>query len=166
MQAFIKGAMMKHLLTSIFWGCLISAIGFGALYVFGQVVVLDCSRAVGRPVTCLKESRFMGIVTVGEEGLGEVTGAYVEENCDDDGCTYRVVLNTSRGSKPLTMYRSSGHRDKQSVADQINTYISAGAEDDLHIQVSSGFFGFLFPLALIVAGPVVTVGRILRGPRG
>jgi hypothetical protein len=154
---------MKHLLTSIFWGCLISAIGFLTLYLFGQVVLLDCSRAPGRPVTCMKESRFLGVLTVGEEGLGEVTGAYVEEDCDDDGCTYRVVLNTSRGSKPLTMYRSSGYRDKQSVADQINAFIGSRTEDTLHIQVNSGFVGFLLPLILIVAGPVLTVGRIVRG---
>jgi hypothetical protein len=155
---------MKHLLTSIFWGCLISGMGFVALYIFGQVVILDCSRVVGRPATCMKESRFLGVLTVGQQGMGEVDGAYVEEDCDDDGCTYRVVLNTSRGSRPLTSYRSSGYRDKQSVAEQINTFVNSGSEEALHITVSAGLLGILFPLALVVAGPIVMVRRIVRGP--
>jgi hypothetical protein len=97
--------------------------------------------------------------------MGEVRGASVEESCDDDGCTYRVVVQTSRGAKALTSYRSSGYRSKQEVADKINRFVNSPAEQTLNLKVSSGLLGILLPLIFIAAGPVLTVNRILKGPR-
>lgn len=156
---------MRHMLSSIFWGFFVSALGLVFLYFFGQIVTLDCSRAEGRPVTCVKESRFLGVLDLGEEGMGEVRGAFVDESCDDEGCTFRVVLETSRGTKPLTSYRSSGYRDKQEVADKINQFVNTPAEQALNLKVSAGFLGILIPLIFVGVGPVITVRRILRGPR-
>lgn len=156
---------MRHFLSSIFWGFFVSAMGFGALYLFGQVVTLECSRAAGRPATCVKESRLLGLLDMGEEGMGEVRGASVEESCDDEGCTYRVVVQTSRGAKPLTSYRSSGYRDKQEVADKINRFVSSPAERTLNLKVSTGLLGIMLPLIFIAAGPLLTVNRIVKGPR-
>lgn len=87
----------------------------------------------------------------------------MRESCDDDGCTYRVELDSARGSMGLTSYYSSGYRSKEALAEQINAYIADPQKQTLELSTGSGFLGILIPVIFILAGPFVTFAKLMRG---
>lgn len=152
---------MRQTLSAIGLGIFISGLGLIALYLFGRTTDLTCTRLDEGTYTCRTETSFYHLLTLDSSGIRDLTGAGVDESCDDDDCTYRVLLQTSRGPKPLTSYYSSGYREKERIANQIIASLQEG-RPSFELSVGPGFVGTLVPLLFILMGPIMVYAR-LRG---
>lgn len=155
-QTLIEHFELPHLFLSIIF------VGLGLLfsYLLGIVTTLECSRLESAQ-TCNLERSWMGLVKLTDRPLRQVHSAWVEESCDDDGCTYRVVLETDQGQLPLGTAYSSGSASKQDKADQVNAFVENASITQVKVQDGGGLW-MLFPLIFIAVG-LVMVARPLIG---
>jgi len=123
----------------------------GLVYSFAQVTTLTCERVKDR-VDCAVQSRLLGLVTLRERAVQDVTGAQVAESCDEDGCTYRVELLTRAGMTPLTSFYTSGSAVKSRIAREVNAFVRDATLTPL--QVRDHFDPTILVLpALFIVGP-------------
>ncbi len=134
-------------------------------YWMGRVSHLNCVRTDTAAPQCSLRISWLNLFTIQEDGLQELQGAYAQQNCDGDGCTYRVVLTTSAGDKPLTSAYSSGSKSKEQTAQQINQFIADPTQPTLTVKAGGGLI-MLVPFSLLGMGAflfVCSVTRLFRG---
>ncbi|TVQ24560.1 MAG: hypothetical protein EA367_01510 [Leptolyngbya sp. DLM2.Bin15] len=134
----------------------------GAFTLFGllpalliaEVATLECHRTA-QPPSCelsraglLKNDRHLIL-------LDHFQGVEVQESRSDDSSTYRVVLLTSEGDRPLTGYYSSGYAGKARQARQIDAFLTDLSQTQLVIQQDSRWLGYLFTLIFSGSGLLV-----------
>ena len=151
--------MLTDKIKSMLYGILIAGVGWVIIYVFGQVSMLQCARPESSQVVCVKQVTLLGLMPMREETIMDVQGAWIDESCDDDGCTYRVVLDTGQGDVPLTVYYSSGWRSKQETAAQINAYVGGGGGGELEVREGIGIVAALFGGIFMIVGAGVAIVR-------
>jgi hypothetical protein len=151
--------MLTKKIKSMLFGFLIAGIGWLVIVIFGQVSTLQCAHTETSQVACIKQVTLLGLMPIREEMVRDVRGAWVAESCDDDGCTYRVVLNTGEGDVPLTVYYSSGWRSKQETVTQINEYISRRGDEPLEIREGIGIVAALLGGILMIVGAGIAIVR-------
>ena len=144
-------------------GLLFVLIGLIMLAVLGQQTELRCARLETNRVDCSRTSRWMGLLAVGEKALGNVTGAWVDRRCDEDGCTYAVRFDTDRGEVGLVSYYSSGQKAKQRTADEVNAFLRDAARPSLLIRRGPDALGIAAALTFGLAGGVVFAGAWQKG---
>jgi hypothetical protein len=137
---------IMYALSVIFVG-----VGLLVLYLVGQTATLKCIRAGETQSQCTLTTTWMKLSRLKEVTFSPLVSATTEESCDDDGCTYRVLLLSSTGSLPLTSVYSSGYESKQKIADQINAYVQNTDQKSLEIETNSGFW-IIAPFVFIVIG--------------
>lgn len=134
-----------HLILSvIFVGA-----GLFFLYLLGQQTTLICMRTDAME-QCAMHTSWMNLVQLNSRTIEGIRSAWVEEQCDEDGCTYRVVMRTDQGEIPLGRAFSSGEAPKQQKAEQINAFAS---QQNHALKVSEGGgWWILLPLAFVIVG--------------
>jgi hypothetical protein len=153
--------MCARRVKGLVFGLIFVVIGLVVVFFFARVTELECSRPEPSTVQCVKESKWLGVVSMSKETIHNVRGAEVDESCDDDGCTYRVRVIADRGSVPLTEYYSSGWGAKEKTADQINTYVARGGNEALTVSDGSVILGVLIGGVFAVAGLIAAVAGVL-----
>lgn len=156
---------ISRLVSAVLFGAVFTACGCLMSFIFGQQTTLNCTRVESTQIECSKQSKWVGLVPLGEESIQNLEGARVDENCDEDGCTYRVELNTADGIVPLTSFYSSGSKSKQKTADRINAFVRNSSESSLAVEGGAGLLGILFPLIFVLAGPLIVVSGLFRAIR-
>lgn len=102
----------------------VGLVALGFFLAVAQTAQLDCQRdRPGGPVNCTKETRFLGVVPVGQERIEDVRLAQVEEASDEDGTSYRVTLNARGGPVPLTNAFTPSYSRKYEMVRAINAFI-------------------------------------------
>lgn len=130
-------------------------VGLLFLYLLGQQTTLICTRTDDLEQCTLRTS-WLNLVQLNHRAVEGIRSAWVEEQCDDDGCTYRVVMRTEQGEIPLGQAFSSGKASKQKKADQINAFASQQRND---VKVSEGGGGWsLIPVIFVILG----IGLVFR----
>jgi hypothetical protein len=155
-----------RVVSAVFFGFIFSACGCLFSFIFGQDTTLTCQRVETTQVECLKESKWLGQVSMSEASIQGLEGAWVAESCDEDGCTYRVEMDTADGRVPLTSYYSSGARSKHETADRINAFLRNPAEGSLTVKSGAGLLGLLLPFVFVAVGPIVAFSGLVRAIRG
>lgn len=132
-------------------------VGAGLLftYLFGQQTTLTCTR-LNTLEQCTLQTSWMNLVPLHHRSIEGIRSASVEESCDEDGCTYRVLIRTERDEIPLGQAFSSGMAPKQRKADQINAFASQ-QKNELKVSEGGGWW-VLFPLIFVIIG----IGIIYR----
>jgi len=144
---------MKADLKSILFGLVFIVLGIFFMFIFGQVTDLSCSKTAAGRTQCVKGVKFLGVIPLSSSEFRDVYRAEVEESCDDDGCSYRVVLTSMDGERPLTSYYTSGWDSKQELAGQINAFIGSNMNGGtLSLQESSGLWASLLSLIFLLVG--------------
>jgi len=141
------------------FGLVFAAMGCLFSFVFGRSVVLDCTRLETPFIQCTKQTLIWGVLPSQMETVDGLQRVWVEESCDE-GCTYRVVLETERRTVPLTNFFTSEKQAKYEVADQINDFLDS-SKLTLHVEDGSGLVGVLLPLIFIGVGFFFFVGSLL-----
>ena len=157
---------MKNRGKSILFGLLFMVVNLVMVFIFGQITELTCTKPESNLVKCTAERQLLGIVTVSTREFVGVNAAGLDSSCDEDGCTYRVILTTNKGQEPLTGYYSSGQNGKLKIVEGINDYAGTQKQTEpLNLQESSGLwaalmsFGFsLFGLYLIIVKGIFAPG--------
>ena len=139
----------------LFFGLMFVVVGLVVMVVFGQVSVLQCTRPEPSQVECVKEVRWLNVVPMRKERIKDLRGARV----DEWNGTYRVVLKTGEGEKPLGGYYSSAERGKEEIAAQINTYVEKIRGDSLEVQEGNGIVGALVGVVFVVTGVGMAIGK-------
>lgn len=144
---------MKTDKKSILIGLMFMIIGIFFMFIFGQTTDLSCAKNDVGKTECTKTVKFLGVVPLSTGEFRDVYRAEVEESCDEDGCSYRVVLMTIDGQRPMTSYYTSDWSGKEQIAAQINTFIGATANrGPFFIQEQSGLWPSLFSMIFVLVG--------------
>ncbi len=122
----------------------VSFCGAGTLVIafLAQVAVLDCYRETDVP-TCEIRRQFLGRnETI---AIGTPQRALVEESTDSEGdSTYRVAVESDRGTYPITTIHSSGSAGKRQHRDQIERFIADSSQTSLVIAIDNRWWAYLF----------------------
>jgi hypothetical protein len=144
--------MCARRIKGLLFGFIFVVAGATVMFFFARVSELECTHPEPSEVMCEKQVKWLGTVTVGKETIRDVRGASVDESCDEDGCTYRVMVRTGEGSMPLTGYYSSGYGVKARTAAQITEYVGRSTEEPLQIREGSVLLGVLIGGIFVLAG--------------
>jgi hypothetical protein len=156
--------IIKSILALAFFGA-----GLFLTFLLGQISTLSCSR-VEDADRCVLSVKWMGLASLKEIRIEGLTGAQVEESCDNDGCTYRVVLVTARQTLPLAAAYSSGKAGKSEIADQVNAFTRDRSIRTLNVKTGGGFW-LIFPCIFLAVGigmaskPLANAFRSIFGGR-
>jgi hypothetical protein len=139
----------------ILFGSVYIACGCLSGFIFGQTITLNCTRSEPNQVQCSQQRRWAGLVPLGEDSIRNLQGAEVEDDCDEDGCMYRVLLKTTDGPAPLTSVYSSGLTPQEETAERINGFVQDREQNSLTVEDNSGLWGILFALIFSSVGLVI-----------
>jgi hypothetical protein len=155
---------IKRLFGLWAFGIVFALFGIAFLYLFGQGTTLICAHVESNRIDCTKQVTWMGRPIKETQHIGQLRGAYVQDNCDEDGCTYRVELRTADGTVPLTSVYSSGLEKKRSTADRINAFVDS-REGTLTLQESASWIAILVSGAFLIVGLAVIILGTLGAAR-
>ena len=155
---------LKNIFAIAFFGAIVTMTGFVLLYNLGHFIELACERTHVVKVSCVKTTKILGVLVVNVQTIERLERAWVREKCDGDGCSYRVILIAAHGNIPLAKYYQSDYIPNEKTANQINTYVNDLTMPSFVIHTNVGIVGILFPLALVIAGPLITISELLSGP--
>lgn len=137
--------MIKSVLALIFVG-----VGLLISFLLGQVSTLTCNR-VEDADRCVLRVNWMGLSPLRETRIEGLQGAQVEESCDEDGCTYRVVLVTTRQTLPFETAYTSDKTDKEATAAQIDAFVKDRQISTLEVSTGGGLW-LIIPVIFIALG--------------
>ena len=157
---------MKNCGKAILIGLAFVGMGLVFVFVFGQITELSCEKPKVNVTQCTLERKFLGILTVSTKEFSDINDAWVESSCDDEGCTYRVMLLTSMGQQPMTGYYSSGESVKVRMAREINQYIQSEDFAPVFMSDKSGMFFALFALIFVLVGLYIIIMKGIIQPLG
>ncbi|MGD8758940.1 MAG: hypothetical protein PVJ07_01660 [Anaerolineales bacterium] len=143
--------LTRFLKSSLVFGLIFVVTGFVIIFFWGRSITVTCNRAPNLRVSCTSESKLLGLFRVDKDVIAGLEAAWVDESCDEDGCTYCVVLTTSRGEvRPDSTYDST-YASKVDLAGRINSFLQGTEEETVAFQFTKGFvltvFGGIFALA-------------------
>jgi hypothetical protein len=115
-------------------------VGFAVVAVLflGAKSTLECSRSGQNQGACVLTQQSFVKTTTKNIPLTQMVAAGVHTSQDSEGDeTYKVVLQTSGGTIPLTSYSSSGYASHQRIADQINTFLADTSIANVEVKQDS-----------------------------
>jgi hypothetical protein len=145
----------------VFIGLVFVVAGSVATFFLARVIELRCTRAEPSEVMCVRESKWLGVIPIGDRTFRDVQEAWVEESCNKDGCSYRVIVRTGEANVPLTDYYSSGYGEAQTMAEQITAYAGQSTKEPLNLREGKIILGVLVGGLFVVVGLGAVVGGIL-----
>lgn len=146
-----EGIFNPEVLIQPVLGLIFLAVGFITLYLVGQVVTLSCERDSANRPDCKLITTWMDVRELQVRPLPQLSSAYVQESCDDEGCTYRVMLRTNFGDLPFTSAYSSGRLSKERNVQQILTYLQDSTQPSLQMREGGGLL-MLVPVTFLILG--------------
>jgi hypothetical protein len=111
---------------------------------------VTCQRVEADLVNCVLTPHVLGLVDLGTEHVDDVRRARLAEDCDE-GCTYRVELDTGNGMEPVSPIWISNYSRQNDIADQINAMLSNPSQQIVEIEDPPGMieWGIAAAAALI-----------------
>jgi nitroreductase len=160
--------MSKSYWPIILLGIIAMAIGLASVLILGSEPTLTCTHTRSTQIECNKQMNLLGMLPIGKRPISNVQRAWlIDKDCHPGGCTYRIELDTTDGSVPLTITSASGPRDPD-AAEQINTFIQSPHEDSLVIKGKVNRFVVWLSGFVVVGGLVFTalsLGTLRRAAR-
>ncbi|MGF1499673.1 MAG: hypothetical protein ACFB8W_23040 [Elainellaceae cyanobacterium] len=160
---------VRSCLGGLLFGPVFIAAGVGVALLIGKQTVLECSRT--EPPTNQGDCALISNGFLGSDSrsflLSEFQGASVAEKRDDEGdMLYRVELQTERGVVPMTEVWSSGRRNKQAIASEINAFLQSSTVAELNVDQDDRMIGLLFGGIFSLAGSGIVLGSLVGLVRG
>lgn len=149
---------------SILAGLLFLFLGLLFFYLMGQIRYLTCARSETGAIQCGMRVTWLDLFPVKNVELGSPRSADVEQDCDDDGCTYRVTLQTATGDVPFTNYESNYSKINK-IADQINRFLQDTSQPALSLK-SGGGPALIPPVIFLGIGIFLFIRSLKRLFRG
>ena len=136
-------------------GAAIGFFGLGLLFFFliGQTSILRCARVENNQVDCTLTTTWMKLRTLRERQIEQLQAAQVETDCDDDGCTYRVLIATTGYELPLSEAYTSDEGEHRALAKKINDFLKDPNQRSLEVETGGGWMTMI-PVLFIAVGVV------------
>ena len=99
----------------------------------------------------------MNVVSLGEDTVPAVSGAWVSSSRSDSKTLYRIELTTDQGDVHLTSYQSDSLYQEEADAARISDFVQAGEgtleiiKEGARLGIVFGAFAVLLGLGLIAA---------------
>lgn len=133
-------------------------------YLTGQINYLDCARSETGPVHCGMRVTWKDLLTVKNLSIEGLRGADLEQDCDDDGCNYKVILDIT--TKKLTFGDYGSQYSKANTAtNQINQFLQDPSQPSLSMRSGDGST-LILPGIFAVGGLGLIIHNLLRLFRG
>ncbi len=132
------------------WIMGVAFLGFAALAVLilGSQSTLTCIRS---DRTCSLEKKSLLKTSSLDIPMEQLQGAQLITVTDSEGSdTYKVALNTTGGSIPLTGYSSSGYNSRRRIVEKINAFLTDASQQRLEVKQDSRIL--LYIIGAIFAG--------------
>jgi hypothetical protein len=140
----MRGYTMKIRLSGLARIVIIVSVAVIVIGIVGQTPMLTCTRdEVDKSVNCIKQTRLLWLIPLGEEAIQGVQGAIVAD-CDScEGGGYRVELLTAQGNIPFNAVYDGTPSGFQSTSDQahrINDFVHGTMNSREVVITDPGFF--------------------------
>lgn len=136
--------------------------GLVVMLFLGQKVTLTCVRSLPPPGFCTLRSANMVSARETIIPIPDLIGAALDVSHGEDGDTYRVLLQTTRGSLPMTGYYSSGLNAKQVTVDKINSFLMYSTMQSLHIKTDDRIWIAIFSGIFAGSGALLLTLAVLK----
>jgi len=136
--------------------------GLAVMLFLGNKVTLTCVRSLPPPGICTLRSANMVHAQEKSFAITELSGASIDVSHGDDGDTYRVVLQTTGGSVPMTSYYSSGTSAKQQAVDQINAFVRYDTQPTLYVKTDDRIWIAIFSGIFAGSGALLLLLAVLK----
>ncbi len=133
-------------------------------FVQGVGVLLECEHTGAGSLTCHKTVQFLGLVPLAHETFENVIGARWDAYCPETTCTYRLILLTEEGEKPLTIGYEAFVNTKSAA--RINAFIVGEKGTTLRLRpvpLLIDWLGFWLALGLFALGLWLLYRPLLSG---
>ena len=77
----------------------------------------------------------------------------METNCDDEGCTYRVLITAPGHTVPLSDTYTSDHDEQRGLVKRINDFLHDPGQTNLEVETGGGWFA-MTPVLFMAVGLV------------
>jgi hypothetical protein len=157
---------IKRTFGGLLFGIIFTAVGIGAMLLFGTLSTLTCARDLGDGGRCtLVTSSLRGSQTQ-EIALSQLTGADVERSTGSrrersSSETYRIILLTHKGPIPFTSAYSSGYDSKKDIAERVSAFVIDPSEPNLEVSQDDRWLGYLFGGVFGGVGVLIFLGSLL-----
>ena len=118
---------MIRRIVVLFFSMLGTVLFFGVfMFIFANSVVMRCNKQQNGAFNCVVEKKLFDQLVTSRRVVKDVVSATVNQDCDSDGCSYRVELVDLNGIRePFDdVYTDSG--PMKVLAEKINTSIKQG----------------------------------------
>jgi len=123
--------------TSLLFAGLFIFMGVVFSFYTGNRIHLDCNRQPDQVVDCKIQARWYGLMTMSETTINGLTNASLDEHCDEEDCTYRLILDVSGSKTALTDYYSVQKSPKEEAIQQIQAFLNNPKADSLSLDIGS-----------------------------
>jgi len=124
------------------------------LFIFGNSIDLKCLRTQNQGIACQINKEFLGKFPVSSRIVTNVTDVQNDENCDNDGCSYRPILVTSSGDTvPVNDVYTDGGPVSQQVS-QISSFIQSD-QSNFELKLNTPWW------VIIMIGSFALIGLVI-----
>jgi hypothetical protein len=142
-------------LFPIVFGGVFVLMGTVFLYFLGIQTQLECRRSDG--LNCTLRTTWMYLFEINQTNVANLQKSWVDSRCDQDGCTYWVVLTTANGDMRFDDSASSDRDPKTLIAKQINTGLQDASQTSFTASSQDGWW-IILPLVFIIIGLAIAIG--------
>jgi hypothetical protein len=122
---------------------------------------VTCQRVGSETVNCVLTTQVLGLVDLGTEPVINVRAARLAEDCDE-GCTYRVELDTSGGMEPVSPVWTANYAHNAEVAEQISAMLSDPSQQIVEVEDPPGMIEWAIAAAAALIGVLIPWISALR----
>jgi hypothetical protein len=151
------------LFHSLLIGLVFTVVGGGFFLLAAHRTDLSCQRMPPNQTNCTIQASWLGFFPQTPRLAADVQTAEMAENCDSDGCTYRIELVTTQGRVPLTNVYSSGYEGQARFATTLNGYLAADSPESFELRTDFGMgWMVIVPVIFTLIGLAAIAGVIAQ----
>lgn len=138
------------------FGGIFVAAGALFFYFLGIQTQLECYRS--EVINCTLHSTWLNLFELTQEKVDNLQKSWVDSRCDEEGCTYWVMLTTANGEEIHFSDSASSDRDpKRDISNQINAAIQNPQKPSFTVGSQDGWW-IVLPLVFILVGLGIAFG--------
>jgi hypothetical protein len=150
----------------VYMAVMVGVVAFSALFIllFAHSIEVQCIREAGMQPACRITKQLLGRFPQSERDVLGVIDVQMDENCDEDGCSYRAVLITSTGeSVPVNnVFTDRGIARRQ--VDAFEGFLGGTNQSFEYVQPVPWWVVIMI-LAMDMVGVVFMAAHFLRSAR-
>ena len=126
----------------------------------GQRSTVTCTRLETNLVDCTIERAFLGLIPTEAFTVARVTGTELDTNCEDNSCTYALLLVTEDEAVPLGTLATSELENVEAEQARLDEFLANTEAASLAFTSGPAWIGMLITIPFILLGAYITIRGI------